>query len=252
MQACRKLSLLAAAPNQEQYFCSAGDCIVKLSGHAPLEEQLKAAVPDWQQAFCNSCGQLPGQPTCLLISPAALAAIAMIKSLPAFNKVATCMAARFAGSAAALQACIAPNAQHRLLAPAQHSELNIINPLHLACMHRALIAMVQGRDCKHRNMCSTDTPSLLSRLAALLLAEPNTVSRSSHRPLLLAVQACRIAKLFAKHLKVAQQQEYLQQHPACIAAGTPNRLCKLADIEALQLSKLRLVVLDVSQDAKQR
>ena len=67
-----------------------------------------------------------------------------------------------------------------------------------------------------------------------------------------AAQACRIAKLFAKHIKVMEQQEYLQQHPMCIAAGTPNRLCKLADVEALQLSRLKLIVLDVQQDVKQR
>ncbi len=69
---------------------------------------------------------------------------------------------------------------------------------------------------------------------------------------LCCLQACRIAKLFAKHIKVAEQQQYLQQHPLCIAAGTPNRLCKLADTEALQLSQLQLIVLDVQQDAKQR
>ena len=51
---------------------------------------------------------------------------------------------------------------------------------------------------------------------------------------------------------MAEQQQYLQQHPLCIAAGTPNRLYKLADTEALQLSQLQLVVLDVQQDAKQR
>lgn len=70
--------------------------------------------------------------------------------------------------------------------------------------------------------------------------------------LVMLVQACRIAKLFAKHIKVAEQQAHLQQHPLCIAAGTPNRLCKLADVEALQLSQLQLVVLDVHQDAKKR
>ncbi|KAA6425256.1 MAG: hypothetical protein FRX49_04751, partial [Trebouxia sp. A1-2] len=116
-----------------------GDSVVQLSGHGSLEEQVQAAVPDWQQAFCSTSGRSNGLPSCLLISPAALGAIAMIKSFPAFNK------------------------------------------------------------------------------------------------------ACRIAKLFAKHIKVAEQQQYLQQHPLCIAAGTPNRLCKLADIEALQLSQLQLI-----------
>ncbi|KAL0020487.1 hypothetical protein WJX77_009650 [Trebouxia sp. C0004] len=127
-----------------------GESIVQLSGHGSLEEQVQAAVPDWQQAFCSTSGRSNGLPSCLLISPAALGAIAMIKSFPAFNKT------------------------------------------------------------------------------------------------------CRIAKLFAKHIKVAEQQQYLQQHPLCVAAGTPNRLCKLADTEALQLSQLQLIVLDVQQDAKQR
>lgn len=68
----------------------------------------------------------------------------------------------------------------------------------------------------------------------------------------ILVQASRIAKLFAKHMKLAEQQEHLQQHQLCMAAGTPNRLCKLADIEALQLSQLRIIVLDVHQDAKKR
>jgi len=38
----------------------------------------------------------------------------------------------------------------------------------------------------------------------------------------------------------------------CIAAGTPNRLCKLADGGALRLDRLAHVVLDVQLDVKQR
>ncbi len=67
-----------------------GESIVQLSGHGSLEEQVQAAVPDWQQAFCSTSGRSNGLPSCLLISPAALGAIAMIKSFPAFNKVRSC------------------------------------------------------------------------------------------------------------------------------------------------------------------
>ena len=67
-----------------------GDSVVQLSGHGSLEEQVQAAVPDWQQAFCSTSGRSNGLPSCLLISPAALGAIAMIKSFPAFNKVLPC------------------------------------------------------------------------------------------------------------------------------------------------------------------
>ena len=51
---------------------------------------MKAAVPEWQQMLCSCSDRPPGHPTCLIISPAALGAIAMIKSFPAFNQVCFC------------------------------------------------------------------------------------------------------------------------------------------------------------------
>ncbi len=63
---------------------------------------------------------------------------------------------------------------------------------------------------------------------------------------------CRIAKLFAKHFRVAEQQKLLQGTVVGVASGTPNRLCKLADMDALVLDHLQLLVLDVHLDAKQR
>ncbi|KAI7837305.1 hypothetical protein COHA_008820 [Chlorella ohadii] len=65
-------------------------------------------------------------------------------------------------------------------------------------------------------------------------------------------KACKIGKLFAKHFKVAEQEEVLRTQVMCLAAGTPNRLCKLADGGALKLDRLKHVVLDVNLDAKQR
>ncbi|GAB4823346.1 hypothetical protein N2152v2_010392 [Parachlorella kessleri] len=65
-------------------------------------------------------------------------------------------------------------------------------------------------------------------------------------------KACRIAKLFAKHIKVPEQQELLASTAVCVGAGTPNRITKLADLEALKLHNLAFVVLDTSLDAKQR
>ncbi len=66
------------------------------------------------------------------------------------------------------------------------------------------------------------------------------------------VQECRVAKLFAKHFKVEEQQRLLEASVVGIASGTPNRLSKLADLDALKLDRLRLLVLDVHIDAKQR
>ncbi len=67
-----------------------------------------------------------------------------------------------------------------------------------------------------------------------------------------AAQACRVAKLFAKHMKLPEQQKHLENHVLGIGCGTPNRLLKLADVDALKLDRLRLLVLDMQLDAKQR
>lgn len=61
-----------------------------------------------------------------------------------------------------------------------------------------------------------------------------------------------MAKLFAKHFKVGEQQALLEASVVGIACGTPNRLCKLADLGALSLAHCRLILLDVHRDLKQR
>jgi protein CMS1 len=65
-------------------------------------------------------------------------------------------------------------------------------------------------------------------------------------------RGCRIAKLFSKHIKPEEQAELLAAGPVCIGVGTPARLDKLVAMGALSLSRLRLVVLDCSRDAKLR
>jgi protein CMS1 len=52
-------------------------------------------------------------------------------------------------------------------------------------------------------------------------------------------------------LQVEEQAKLLKLH-LCIAVGTPNRIDKLAGMEALQLSKLRLVLVDMQPDVKKR
>lgn len=61
-----------------------------------------------------------------------------------------------------------------------------------------------------------------------------------------------MAKLFAKHFKVGEQQEGLSKAPVAIAVGTPNRLGKLADLGALRLDRVKYLLVDVALDAKQR
>jgi protein CMS1 len=51
---------------------------------------------------------------------------------------------------------------------------------------------------------------------------------------------------------VEEQEQALGSTVLCIGAGTPNRVSKLADNGALKLDRLKLVLLDVDMDAKQR
>lgn len=60
---------------------------------------------------------------------------------------------------------------------------------------------------------------------------------------------CRAAKLFSKHMKIEEQASSLKNR-VNIASGTPSRIKKLIDIEALGLSRLALIVLDMKTDAK--
>ncbi|KAL5215886.1 hypothetical protein ABZP36_007287 [Zizania latifolia] len=69
------------------------------------------------------------------------------------------------------------------------------------------------------------------------------------RGLKMLTKECRPVKLFAKHMKVEEQVELLKTR-VNIACGTPSRIKKLIDMEALSLSRLKLVVLDIQRDAK--
>ncbi|KNC83663.1 hypothetical protein SARC_04096 [Sphaeroforma arctica JP610] len=63
-------------------------------------------------------------------------------------------------------------------------------------------------------------------------------------------QVCRVAKLFAKHIKVEEQIKYLQEHAVRIAVGTPNRISKLIEEGVLNLSNLTYVIVDSRKDIK--
>ncbi|XP_050220590.1 uncharacterized protein LOC126670906 [Mercurialis annua] len=60
---------------------------------------------------------------------------------------------------------------------------------------------------------------------------------------------CHAAKLFSKHMKVEEQVTLLKER-VNFASGTPSRIKKLIDIEALGLSRLDMVVLDIHTDVK--
>ncbi|VVB03194.1 unnamed protein product [Arabis nemorensis] len=65
----------------------------------------------------------------------------------------------------------------------------------------------------------------------------------------LLTKQCPAVKLFSKHLKVEEQVSLLKKR-VNIGSGTPSRIKKLIDIEALGLSRLDMIVLDMHTDVK--
>ncbi|KAK9288880.1 hypothetical protein L1049_017346 [Liquidambar formosana] len=60
---------------------------------------------------------------------------------------------------------------------------------------------------------------------------------------------CHAVKLFSKHMKVEDQVSLLKNR-VNIASGTPSRIKKLIDMEALGISRLDVIVLDMQTDVK--
>jgi hypothetical protein len=60
----------------------------------------------------------------------------------------------------------------------------------------------------------------------------------------------KIAKLFAKHIKIVDQIELLSKDYYPIVIGTPNRLRKLIEIGGLHLNRLQIVLIDYTNDQK--
>eukprot|EP01028_Stygiella_incarcerata_P007113 TRINITY_DN29034_c0_g1_i1.p2 TRINITY_DN29034_c0_g1~~TRINITY_DN29034_c0_g1_i1.p2 ORF type:complete len:367 (-),score=159.30 TRINITY_DN29034_c0_g1_i1:1854-2954(-) len=59
-----------------------------------------------------------------------------------------------------------------------------------------------------------------------------------------------IAKLFAKHMKVEEQVEFLKTKKCVIAVGTPERIRQMCDAGHLSLSTCELLLIDVMPNAK--
>ncbi|PKU76740.1 protein CMSS1 [Dendrobium catenatum] len=85
--------------------------------------------------------------------------------------------------------------------------------------------------------------------AVLIISVSALKSLELLRGLKVYTKKCRPAKLFAKHMKVEEQVELLRNR-VNIASGTPSRIKKLVDMDALILSRLAVIVLDMRSDAK--
>ncbi|KAF6133967.1 hypothetical protein GIB67_040731 [Kingdonia uniflora] len=85
--------------------------------------------------------------------------------------------------------------------------------------------------------------------AVLVISTSALRSLELFRSLRPLTAECRAAKLFAKHMKIEEQVSALKSR-VNIASGTPSRINKLIDMDALRISRLKLLVFDMHTDAK--
>lgn len=85
---------------------------------------------------------------------------------------------------------------------------------------------------------------------SVLIVSPSAL-RSIHllKGFRFMTKQCSAVKLFSKHIKL-QEQISLLKNRVNIASGTPSRIKKLIDVEALGLSRLQVLVLDMHPDVK--
>lgn len=55
---------------------------------------------------------------------------------------------------------------------------------------------------------------------------------------------CKTVKLFAKHMKMSAQEQFLESHVVHFGIGTPSRILKLLKNDSLKTSRLKYVILD--------
>ncbi|XP_044497987.1 protein CMSS1 [Mangifera indica] len=85
--------------------------------------------------------------------------------------------------------------------------------------------------------------------AVLIISTSALRSIELLRGLRSMTKECHAVKLFSKHMKVEEQVSMLKNR-VNFASGTPSRIKKLIDIEALGLSRLEVIVLDMQLDVK--
>ncbi|XP_031255867.1 uncharacterized protein C3orf26 homolog [Pistacia vera] len=85
--------------------------------------------------------------------------------------------------------------------------------------------------------------------AVLIISTSALRSIELLRGLRSMTKECHAVKLFSKHMKVEEQVSLLKSR-VNFASGTPSRIKKLIDIEALGLSRLAVIVLDMQVDLK--
>ncbi|KAJ9071071.1 Protein cms1 [Entomophthora muscae] len=87
----------------------------------------------------------------------------------------------------------------------------------------------------------------------VLVITPSAIRAASvARAIKDACGELKVAKLFAKHLKVEEQTTFLKSSDITLGAGSPNRITKLVELGSLKLDRLQVVVIDLFKDPKHR
>ncbi|CAA0818648.1 Unknown protein [Striga hermonthica] len=86
--------------------------------------------------------------------------------------------------------------------------------------------------------------------AVLVISSSALRSLELLRELRSLTKECHAAKLFSKHMKIEEQVVSILKNRVNIASGTPSRIKKLINMEALGMSRLALIVLDMYTDVK--
>ncbi|XP_022783266.1 protein CMSS1-like isoform X2 [Stylophora pistillata] len=55
---------------------------------------------------------------------------------------------------------------------------------------------------------------------------------------------CKTVKLFAKHMKISEQEQFLESQVVHLGIGTPSRILKLIQNDSLKTKRLKYVILD--------
>ncbi|KAJ3097825.1 hypothetical protein HDU97_004522 [Phlyctochytrium planicorne] len=65
-------------------------------------------------------------------------------------------------------------------------------------------------------------------------------------------KSIKVAKLFARHMKVKDQVEVLKKKDVSVCVGTPNRIAKVMELGALTADNISYVIFDGAADKKER
>ncbi|KAI8816673.1 U3-containing 90S pre-ribosomal complex subunit-domain containing protein [Fimicolochytrium jonesii] len=99
----------------------------------------------------------------------------------------------------------------------------------------------------------TQDPKIAVGSPAVIVLSASAIRAVNVARLMRKVGECKVAKLFAKHLKLKDQVDALSKDRFPIAVGTPNRVLKLIEDGALKLDDLKYVIADSTfKDQKQR